>query len=439
VPETEAGKRSSRKPKAAEGAKSDDLASMLESLLDASQRSADQMSELLERSERLHSEIEQRGADLDRRLHDRRGTDLDRRLDDRRAADADQRMEEARALAAAAEQAKSCFLSAMSRELRTPVDSLARMIELLKQTDLDDQQRRYLQTASHSVCALLGLLESILRVSDVDAGIADLRSTDFDLRRVLEETVELLAPAARKKGLLLSCQVQPEVPTLLRGEPGRLQQIVLFAVRRAIQLAAHGEIATDASVAQSGEKTTTIRFTIDHGDTEVSPDELGRAFAPNAHLEGPCGPEGGRGLGLTIAKRIVENMGGRIGAESADHRGYTIWFTLPLDNYRQAADDRRAHGRLPQELLQCSLGPVLDLSMGGMRIQCSKALRGRLEVELHDIEGPVKIQAQVMWTRRLRFRKYEVGLLFPHVAPDVAKELTRVSLNHRLRRLLGIT
>jgi hypothetical protein len=77
--------------------------------------------------------------------------------------------------------------------------------------------------------------------------------------------------------------------------------------------------------------------------------------------------------------------------------------------------------------------------MGGMRVQCSRAPKGRVEVELMDIEGSVKIRAEVMWTRRLRFRKYEVGLYFPHVAPDVAKQLTRVSLNHRLRRLLGIT
>ncbi|MHC4210935.1 MAG: ATP-binding protein [Planctomycetota bacterium] len=442
MPKTGTGKRSGQQPGATDEPPVEDLASTLESLLDASQRSAEQLSQLLDRSERVQSEIAERGAALEREL----GPDADTedavpggdQAPGPESRDA-QELEAARAVAEATDQAKSCFLAAVSRELRTPVDGLARMIELLKQTDLDAEQQRYLRTASHSVCALLSLLDSILSVSNVDAGVADLRRTDFDLRRVQEETVELLTPAARKKGLLLSCQVQPEVPTLLRGEPGRFQQIVLYTMRRAIQFAAHGEITMDASVDEASEKTTTIRFTIDHGDTALSPDELGLAFAPNAHLEGRCGPEGGRGLGLTIAKRIVELMGGRIGIESADHRGYTIWFTLPLDNYRQPADDRRAHGRLPQELLQCSLGPVLDLSMGGMRIQCSKAPKGRVDVELMDLEGHVTIRAEVMWTRRLRFRKYEVGLYFPHVAPDVAKQLTRVSLNHRLRRLLGIT
>jgi signal transduction histidine kinase len=444
-------------PQAPEGPGIENLSETLESLLDASQRSAETLSQLLDRTDRVQSEIAEAGAALERRLL--QGAGLLFPAEGQRprpAAEATgeapdeassggpairvEQLETARAVAEAADQAKSCFLAAMSRELRTPVDSLARMIELLQQTDLSDEQKRYLRTANHSVCSLLGLLDSVLTVSKVDAGIAELRSTDFDMRRVLEETVELLVPAAMKKGLLLSCQVQPEVPTLLRGEPGRLQQILLYAIRRVIQLAAHGEIAVDASVEQAGGTTTTIRFTVDHDDTDISAEEMSQAFAPNAHLEnGPCAPQGGGGLGLTIAKRIVELIGGRIGAERAEQRGFTIWFLLPLDNYRKPSDDRRAHGRLPQELLQSSLGPVLDLSMGGMRVQCPKAPKGRIEVELEDAEGPVRLQAEVMWSRRLGFRKYEVGLYFSHVAPDVAKQLTRVSLNHRLRRLLGIT
>jgi signal transduction histidine kinase len=425
-----------RQPPPAED--SDDVAKTLEALVGASQRSAEQLSRLLERSERVQSEIGERWAALEQRMRERAAAGGEHDAEAQAAAEQAEaeRAATARAVTEAADRARSCFLAAMSRELRTPVDGLARMIELLKQTDLDTEQQRYVRTACDSVCALLGLLDSVLTISNADAGIADLRSTDFDLRRVLEETVELLTPTARRKGLLLSCQVQPEVPTLLRGEPGRLQQIVLYAVRRAMQFAAHGEIAVDASVEEPGETTTIIRFTIDHGDTELSSDELDRAFAPAAHLGSPT--RGRRGLGLTIARRIVELLGGRIDVESPDLRGFTIWFTLPLDNYRQPADDRRAHGRLPQELLKCTIGLVLDLSMGGMRVQCNKAPKGRLDVEIEDHEGPVKLQAEVMWSRRLGFRKYEVGLYFPHVPPDVARQLTRVSLNHRLRRLMGL-
>ncbi|MHC4422047.1 MAG: sensor histidine kinase [Planctomycetota bacterium] len=218
MPKTGTGKRSGQQPGATDEPPVEDLASTLESLLDASQRSAEQLSQLLDRSERVQSEIAERGAALEREL----GPDADTedavpggdQAPGPESRDA-QELEAARAVAEATDQAKSCFLAAVSRELRTPVDGLARMIELLKQTDLDAEQQRYLRTASHSVCALLSLLDSILSVSNVDAGVADLRRTDFDLRRVQEETVELLTPAARKKGLLLSCQVQPEVPTLL--------------------------------------------------------------------------------------------------------------------------------------------------------------------------------------------------------------------------------
>jgi len=206
-----------------------------------------------------------------------------------------------------------------------------------------------------------------------------------------------------------------------------------------VQIAEQGDITLTAAVESTTQSTTTIRFTIRHTDTEVTGEEFSRAFAPDAHLDGRrANDPGGRGLGLTIARQIVELMGGRIELEPNDGRGFTLWFTIPLDNYHQLGDERRAHGRLPQELLQSSVGPVLDLSMGGMRVHCAKPPKGSVAVELLDLEGPVTINAEVMWVRKLGFRKYEVGLGFPHVPPDVAKQLTRVSMNHRLRRLLGI-
>ena len=348
-------------------------------------------------------------------------------------------LEAARGVAEAADRAKSCFLAAMSRELRTPVDGLARMIELLQQTDLDDEQRRYLRTANQSVCALLSLLDSVLTLSKIDSAVIDLRTTDFELRRIVEDAIGLCGPVAGRKGLHLTGDVRPEVPSLLRGEPGRLRQILLFTLRRAIQFAVHGEIALSAAVESTGDGTTTIRFTIRHTDTDVPHGDFDRAFAPGSHLDGRrASSPGGRGLGLTIARHLVEMMGGRIDVEKNDGRGFTIWFTIPLDNYRQLGDERRAHGRLPQELLQSNLGPVLDLSMGGMRVLSRKTAKGTVDVELLDLESPVTVRAEIMWTRRLAFRKYEIGLSFPYVPPDIAKQLTRVSLNHRLRRLLGM-
>lgn len=448
------GNKDSAKTKASGRRDSDDLAATLESLLKASQRTADQLGELLQRTDRVRSEVEQAEAILKKRLCDsaHRLGELNRRQDrvsddplDERPDEAEtkartEELETARSVAEEAARTKGSFLAAMSRELRTPVDALARMMELLRQTNLDKDQERYLRTASESVCALLSLMDSMLTISEINTGLTELRSTDFDLRRIVDDTVELLTPASMKKGVALSCRVGPEVPAILRGEPGRLRQLLLYAIRRAVQLAAHGEVSLDTCVEGSAENTTTIRFTVSHSDTHVSREDLSRLIAPSAHLNGRSAPpEGGRGLGLAVARRIMELMGGRFGVESDDGRGFAIWFSLPLDNYRQPEDDRRAHGRLPQELLKSNLGPVLDLSMGGMRVRCAKAPKGRVQVELEDADGPVRVQAEVMWTRRLGFRKYEVGLYFPHVPPNVAKQLTKVSLNHRLRRLLGMT
>ena len=412
MPKAKTKTRRTARLSAAESETATGVAELLESLLARSQAEAARLSDLLEHSEK-----------------NRAATPPSRT----------EQLETARAVAEAADRAKSCFLAAMSRELRTPVDGLARMIELLRHTEIDDEQRRYLRTASQSVCALLSLLDSVLTLSKVDAGVIDLRTTDFELRRIVDDAVGLTVPGAGRKGVQLTAEVRPEIPSLLRGEPGRIRQILLYAIRRAIQLAEQGEITVNVAVESRLESTTTVRFTIRHTDTDLSPEEFHRSFAPNSHLEGvTADSRGGRGLGLAIARHIVELMGGRIELEANNGRGFTLWFTIPLDHYRQAADERRAHGRLSQELLQSSLGPVLDLSIGGMRVHCTRAPKGQIDVILQDLEAPVTVRADVMWTRRIRFRRYEVGLAFPHVPPDVAKQLTRVSLNHRLRRLLGL-
>ena len=347
-------------------------------------------------------------------------------------------LEAARAVAEAGNRAKSCFLAAMSREMRTPVDGVIRMIELLGQTDLDQEQKRYLRTASYSANALLSLLHSVLNLSNVEVGELDDRRADFDLRRTLEDAITMLTPSAKRKGLPLTCHVPGEVPTLVRGERGRLRQILLYATHRTIQLSKQGEVAVRAALEHATSTTTTVRFTVHHTGTALPGELMERAFATHAEIDGaPVGSDGGSGLGLAIARQLVELMGGKIGIMPDEIPGFTIWFTIPLDNYRRPADDRRAHGRLPQELLQCNLGSVLDLSMSGIRVRCTRPPKGIVDVELMDLEDPVNLKAQVMWIRRLGFRKFEVGLNFLDVPPDVARQLTRVSLNHRLRRLLG--
>ncbi|TDJ55084.1 MAG: hypothetical protein E2O40_06380, partial [Planctomycetota bacterium] len=267
-----AGRRRATKPTASRKAAGADLAKTLEALVEQSQASADRLAALLEKSSKTELQLVEAGLRV-----------LPDKAADPPGVSRTEQLETARAIAEATDRAKSCFLAAMSRELRTPVDGLARMIELLRQTDIDDEQRRYLRTASQSVCALLSLLDSVLALSKVDAGVMELRTTDFELRRVIDDVVGLTAPLASRKGFTLTGDVRPEVPSLLRGEPGRLRQVLLYSIRRAVQFAEQGEITLTAAVESTSETTTTIRFTIRHTDTEVVGEEISRAFAPDSH------------------------------------------------------------------------------------------------------------------------------------------------------------
>ena len=179
-----------------------------------------------------------------------------------------------------------------------------------------------------------------------------------------------------------------------------------------------------------------VRFAVHLDADEAEASKILEALEETDRLEpSSFSSEGGIGASVFVASRLIELMGGSIAHEPAEP-GLAVSFALPLDRYRQPSDDRRAHGRLPQELLQSSLGPVLDLSLGGMRVRSARPLKGELEVVLMDLEEPVTLRAVTMWTRRLGFRKHEIGLSFLKMPPQVAKQLTRVSLNHRLRRML---
>ncbi len=350
------------------------------------------------------------------------------------------RLEAALGVSEAADRAKSCLLAAMSHELRTPVQGVRRMVELLDQTDLDAEQRRYLRTANYSVHALWGLLESVLNVAQVGVEDLDIRSSDFDLRRTIQDAVDRLRPVAERGGAVLRLHIGPKVPNRARGEARRVQQILLYAVGSATGLATEGTVHVRARLVLTTQTTTTIRFTIHLPGAPMEPAELDRVIASAALFAGgPLGPDETRGFGLAIARQLAELMGGHMGVDPGQGEGerLRIWFTIPLERFQHPDDDRRAHRRLPQELLQSSLGPVLDLSMIGMRVQSSQRLRGEVDLELLDLEEPINLRAEVVWIRRLGFRKFQIGLNFLNVRPEAARQLTRVSLNHRLRRLLG--
>ncbi|MHC4447508.1 MAG: ATP-binding protein, partial [Planctomycetota bacterium] len=329
-------------------------------------------------------------------------------------------LEAAPVSAISAERAKSSFLAAMPEELRAPIEGVVNVIEQLRKTDLDERQRYYLQIADSSVSALLGMVESVHDLPKMGSDEFELETKAFDLRRTLEDLVSMLSPAAEKKQLWLSCDLEQNVPARVQGDAGRLRQILLYVMNRAIKFASDGQIALHVVLEQKVDDSSVIRFRIHHEGNPLTDEQLAQIFDVEGTSES-------RGLGLAIAGQLVELMGGQIGVDSDAH-GFTIWFTITLWSH-----DRRLYPRLPQASVLTNFGPVLDLSLSGARIRCSRALEGIVDVDLMASEETLFLQAEVVWTKRIGFRKYEAGLRFLEVTPDIAEQLTRVSLNHRVR------
>ncbi len=206
------------------------------------------------------------------------------------------------------------------------------MTGLLLDMDLNAEQREYAEIAHISGEMLLSLINDILDFSKIEARKLELETLDFDLRSMLKDTADLLAIGAHEKGLELVCLVEPEVPSLLRGDPGRLRQILVNLGGNAVKFTEKGEIVIRVSLESEDERNATIRFAVSDTGIGIPANRQDILFSPFTQVDGSTTRQyGGTGLGLAISKHLAELMGGKIGLESEEGRGSTFWFTAMFE------------------------------------------------------------------------------------------------------------
>jgi signal transduction histidine kinase/CheY-like chemotaxis protein/HPt (histidine-containing phosphotransfer) domain-containing protein len=236
-----------------------------------------------------------------------------------------------------ADEAKSAFLALISHEIRTPMNGVLGMLEVLRAGRLDPEQARCLRTAHQSALSLLRMIDDLLDLSKIEAGMLELEALDFDLPALLRDTIQLWTAEARRRHLALELLAAPDIPRFVTGDPTRLRQVLSNLLSNALKFTAHGavrvrvETSEEPADPEQGRSEIALSFTVSDTGMGIAPDARELLFTPFAQADGSIGRRfGGTGLGLAICKQLVTMMGGEITVDSAPGAGSRFTFTLPF-------------------------------------------------------------------------------------------------------------
>jgi len=243
----------------------------------------------------------------------------------------DAALKSAKESAESANHSKSAFLANMSHEIRTPMNGVLGMVDLLQSTPLNDKQRHYARTIQNSGEALLTIINDVLDFSKIEAGHLTLHPSDFDLRQLVEDTIDILSGAARSKELELTLAIDPAIPVRVTGDHGRIRQVLTNLVGNAIKFTHQGAINTRIMLSEQRGDSLSIRCEVEDQGIGIEPAQQARIFESFSQVDDSTTRQfGGTGLGLAISRQLVRLMGGSIEVQSEPGKGSTFSFSVPL-------------------------------------------------------------------------------------------------------------